>query len=88
MGMTGEAWLVQDCVSGHIELGVGLGTYFSLESYQTIYGTHAARTVGLASMTIAWRFTRALDLRLIWHRGFTIDDQDRDIVTAGLGWRF
>jgi hypothetical protein len=88
LGMTGEAWLVQDFVSGHIELGVGLGTYFSFESYQTIYGTRAASTVGLASMTIAWRFTRALDLRLIWHRGFTTDDQDRDIVTAGLGWKF
>jgi hypothetical protein len=88
MGMTGEAWLVQDFVSGHIVMGVGLGTYFSFESYQTVYGTPAASTFGLASMTVAWRLTRALDLRLIWHRGFTGDDQDRDIVTAGLGWRF
>jgi hypothetical protein len=88
MGMTGEAWLVQDFISGRIVMGVGLGTYFSFESYQTVYGTPAASTVGLASMTVAWRFTRTLDLRLIWHRGFTGDDQDRDIVTAGLGWRF
>jgi hypothetical protein len=88
MGMTGDAWLVQDFMSGHIVLGVGLGTYFSFESYQTVYRTPAASTVGLASMTVAWRLTRALDLRLVWHRGFTGDDQDRDIVTAGLGWRF
>ena len=88
MGMTGEAWLVQDFNSGRIVMGVGLGTYFSFESYQTVYGTPAASTVGLASITAAWRLTRALDLRLIWHRGFTGDDQDRDIVTAGLGWRF
>jgi hypothetical protein len=88
LGITGEAWLVQDFNSGRIVLGVGLGTYFSLESYQTVYGTPAASTVGLASITAAWRLTRALDLRLIWHRGFTEDDQDRDIVTAGLGWKF
>jgi hypothetical protein len=69
-------------------MGVGVGTYFSFESYQTVYGAPAASTVGLASMTVAWRFTRSLDLRLIWHRGFTGDDQDRDIVTTGLGWRF
>ncbi len=88
MGMTGEAWLVQDFNSGRIVLGAGLGIYFSFESYQTVYSTPAASTVGLASITAAWRLTRALDLRLIWHRGFTGDDQDRDIVTAGLGWRF
>jgi hypothetical protein len=88
MGMTGEAWLVQDFMSGRVMMGVGVGTYFSFESYQTVYGIPAASTVGLASMTVAWRFTRSLDLRLIWHRGFTGDDQDRDIVTTGLGWRF
>jgi hypothetical protein len=87
-GMTGEAWLVQDFLSGRIVLGVGAGAYYSFESYQTIYHTAAASTVGLVSTTAAWRLTRRLDLRLIWHRGFTEDDQDRDIVTAGLGWRF
>jgi hypothetical protein len=88
LGATGEAWLVQNFMSGRLTMGVGAGAYYSFESYQTIYHTAAASTVGLASMTVAWRFARALDLRLIWHRGFTEDDQDRDIVTAGLGWKF
>jgi hypothetical protein len=39
-------------------------------------------------MTVSWRMSRSLALRINWHRGFTGDDQDRDVVTAGLGWRF
>ncbi len=85
---TGEVWLVQEFAARQLVAGLGLGSYFSLQSYDTIYRTKAASVVGLASMTVAWRVTRALDLRLIWHRGFTGDDQDRDIVTVGLGWRF
>lgn len=85
---TGEVWLVQEFAARRLVAGLGVGSYFSLQSYDTIYRTKAASVVGLASMTVAWRVTRALDLRLIWHRGFTGDDQDRDIVTVGLGWRF
>jgi hypothetical protein len=86
-GLTGEAWIVQDFLSRRLVMGLGLGSYFAFESYQTIYHTTAASAVGLASMTASWRFTRALALRLVWHRGFTGDDQDRDVVTLGLGWR-
>lgn len=87
-GMTGEAWIVQDFFSRRLVMGLGLGSYLAFESYQTIYHTTAASAVGLASMTASWRFTRSLALRLVWHRGFTGDDQDRDVVTLGLGWRF
>ena len=39
-------------------------------------------------MTLGWRFTRSLLVRAVWHRGFTGDDQDRDIITLGLALRF
>jgi hypothetical protein len=39
-------------------------------------------------MTASWRLSRSLPLRLAWHRGITGDDQDRDIVTAGVAWRY
>jgi hypothetical protein len=87
-GATANAWLVQEFLAERLGVGLGLGSYFSLQSYRTIYAGEGASVVGLVSVTASWRFTRALDLRLIWHRGFTGDDQDRDIVTAGLGWRF
>jgi hypothetical protein len=47
-----------------------------------------ASVVGLLAMTFSWRFTRAFDVRFTWHRAFTEDDEDRDIVTLGFGWRF
>ncbi len=85
---TAEAWIVQELPAARLVMGLGLGSYVSLQSYRTVYYRPAASVSGLASLTVAWRFTRALGLRLSWHRGFTGDDQDRDIVTLGLGWHF
>jgi hypothetical protein len=87
--LTGEAWLVQDFFpQRQFTAGLGLGPYVALSTYQTADGRNAASVVGLASMTLGWRFTRALVLRAIWHRAFTTDDQDRDIITLGLALRF
>jgi hypothetical protein len=87
-GVTGEVWLVQDFLAGQLATGLGLGPYFTLQKYDTADRRIGASVVGLASMTGSWRFTRVLALRFTWSRGFTGDDQDRDIVTAGLAWRF
>jgi hypothetical protein len=87
-GVAGEVWVVQEFLSGQIVTGLGLGPYFALQRYDTADGRAGASVVGLASMTFSWRLSRALALRLIWSRGFTGDDQDRDIITAGLAWRF
>lgn len=87
-GLTAEAWVVQDFLSRQLSVGLGIGPYVALSSYHTDDGRLAASVVGLASMTVSWRMSRSLALRLNWHRGFTGDDQDRDVVTAGLGWRF
>jgi hypothetical protein len=86
--VTGEVWVVQHFFDRQLVVGLGLGSYLSLQSYRTIDDREAASVTGLGSLTLAVKLTRALDLRLIWSRGFTGDDQDRDIVTAGLGWRF
>jgi hypothetical protein len=88
-GLTGEAWLVQDFFSERqFMAGIGLGPYVALSRYDTSDGRTGASVVGMASMTLGWRFTRSLLLRAIWHRGFTSDDQDRDIITLGLALRF
>lgn len=87
LGMTGEAWIVQDFFSPRLVLGVGLGAFVGFASYRTVYSTPAAKTLGLASMTASWRFAYSLALRLIWHRGFTGNNQDRDVATLGLDYR-
>jgi hypothetical protein len=88
-GMIGEAWLVQDFLPrGQFTAGLGVGPYVALGAYQTSDGRAGARVLGMASMTLAWRFTRSLAVRANWHRGFTGDDQDRDILSLGLALRF
>jgi len=86
--LTGELWAVQEFLGHRFSVGLGAGPYVALNAYQTADGRTGASVLGLASMTVSWRFTRPLVLRLTWHRAFTSDDQDRDIVTAGFGLRF
>ena len=88
LGVTGEGWLVQEFAARRLVLGLGLGPYVALQDYHAADGRTAARVVGLASMTASWRLSRSLALRIAWHRGITGDDQDRDIVTAGVAWRY
>jgi hypothetical protein len=88
-GAIGEAWLVTQAFDSRFEIGIGAGALFALQKYvppQT--GQEAARVSALASMTVAWRLTQAFNLRAGWSRSFTNDDEDRDIVTVGLGYRW
>lgn len=85
-GVEGEAWLVQRFFSERLSVGFGAGPFLSLEPYRTGDGRSGNRIEGVASSTIGWRITRHLLARLEWHRGFTHDDQDCDIVTAGASW--
>jgi hypothetical protein len=85
---TAEGWLLQEFLAARLVVGIGFGAYGAWQPYRTVDGREAASVEGLGSLTVAWRFTRVLEARLVWHRGFTGDDQDRDIVTAGVGWRF
>jgi len=88
LGASGEAWAVQDFAAQRLVLGLGAGPYVTLEGYHTADGRSAASVVGLLSMTAAWRPLAPLSVRVSWHRAFTSDDQDRDIVNLGVGWRF
>jgi hypothetical protein len=87
-GVTSELWLVKDFLSRQLEAGLGIGPYVALQRYTTADGRTGASVIGLASMSVSWRFTRVMALRFSWHRGITTDDQDRDILTAALAWRF
>jgi len=86
--VTGEIWAVQDFFDRRLTVGLGAGPDAALNAYRTPDGRNGTTVLGLASMTVSWRITRPLVVRASWHRGFTSDDQDRDIITLGLGLRF
>jgi hypothetical protein len=84
-GALGEIWLVST-LSRRFSVGIGAGPYYALQPYRGDDGLQAARLAGVVSMTAAWQLRRSLSARVSWHRGFTHDDQDRDIITVGLAW--
>jgi hypothetical protein len=84
----GELWGMQEFLGRRFAVGLGAGPYVALSAYETVDGRVGARVVGLASLTLSWRLTRPLLLRVSWHRAFTSDDEDRDIITAGFALRF
>jgi hypothetical protein len=83
-GALGEIWLTN--TFGRLSLGIGAGPYYALQPHRGDDGTYEARFAGVVSMTAAWQLTRSLIARINWHRSITHDDQDRDIITAGLAW--
>jgi hypothetical protein len=87
-GIAGEVCVVQEFLARQLQASLGVGPYAALSAYHIADGRSGASVLGLATMSVSWRFARSLALRFNWHRGFTEDDQDRDIVTLGLGWRF
>ncbi len=84
-GVLGEIWLV-NWFSRRFSLGLGTGPYYALQPFRGDDGMHAARLAGVVSMTAGWQITHSVIARISWHRAFTHDDQDRDIITAGLAW--
>jgi hypothetical protein len=84
-GVLGEIWLVER-FSRRFSLGLGAGPYYALQPFRGDDGMHAARLAGIVSMTAGWQLTHSLIARISWHRAFTHDDQDRDIIAAGLAW--
>ncbi len=81
----GEIWVVQR-LGGRFSVGLGTGPYYALQPYSGFDGLHASRLAGMVSMTGGWQLTHSLMARIIWHRAVTHDDQDRDIILAGLAW--
>ena len=84
--LAAQAWLVRSWPERGFSVGFGLGPNFTLGDHQGADGRALRGVVGLASMTAAWRFTDSLQARFNWNRGFTADDQDRDLIMLGIAW--
>jgi hypothetical protein len=81
-----QAWLMKYWPERGVAVGFGLGPNVALGDHQASDGRPLKDVVGLASMTAAWRFSQAWQARLTWNRGFTADDQDRDLILLGVGY--
>jgi hypothetical protein len=40
----------------------------------------------MAFLSAAWRFSESFQARFTWNRGFTADDQDRDLILIRIGY--
>jgi hypothetical protein len=87
-GLSGEVWLIDPMFARRVTLGLGAGPYVALERRQMSDGQNAARLEGMVSLSASWRFAHHLVARFTWDRGFTNQSEDRDVLTAGVGWRF
>ena len=87
-GLLGELWLSRHVFDPRFALGVGAGPYASLQEHRTDDGREASTLSGIVSMTASWQLTHSLVARATWHRALTNDDQDRDIIIAGLAWQW
>lgn len=85
-GIVAAVWLVKGLFVPQFSVGIGAGPYVSLQAYRASDGASAPPAVGMAAMTMSWRLARSLLARLTWYRGFTQDDQDRDVITLGVAW--
>ena len=63
-----------------------MGPNFALGDHIASDGRELKEVVGLASMTATWRLNESLQARFTWNRGFTADDQDRDLILLGISW--
>jgi hypothetical protein len=87
-GLTGQVWLIDPMFARRVTLGLGAGPYFALERRELSDGQSAARLEGMVSLSASWRFRHHLVARVTWDRGFTNQSEDRDVLTAGVSWRF
>jgi hypothetical protein len=85
-GLSNEAWLVTRLHQHVLSVGIGAGPYVALQRYRTADGRSGGTLQGLASMTVSWQLSHRWNVRARWDRVFTQDDQDRDIVSIGVGY--
>lgn len=85
-GLVGSGWLLDDFWDRRLSVGVGAGAYAALQTHRTEDGRPTSTLNGMVAMTVSWRLRRSLAVRVDWFRGFTSNNDDRDVVLGGLVW--
>jgi hypothetical protein len=83
-----QLWLVDSLAGGELSLSAGIGVYSPLGSVPSGAANASASVSGLSALRVEWNWSRRSSLILSWFRSFTNDDDDRDIITLGYGFRF
>ena len=90
-GLAVQGWLVSTFPHrDDIELGLGLGPYFNIDTKHQIPG-HRVDTPGVAGLlapTVDWKAWSAIHLRIIWDRVITSYNRDADVWLFGVGYRW
>jgi hypothetical protein len=82
-----QLWLVDSVLEGRLALSAGVGIYTPLGA-QPAGEEKSAALSGLSGLRLEWCWSRNSSVMLTWYRSFTNDDDDRDIITLGYGFRF
>jgi hypothetical protein len=82
-----QLWLVNSVLGGRLALSAGLGLYTPLGT-QPPGEESSAAVSGLSGLRVEWSWSPHSSVMLTWYRSFTNDDDDRDIITLGYGFRF
>jgi hypothetical protein len=82
-----QVWLVDSVLGGRLALSAGVGVYTPLGA-QPLGEENSAALSGLSGLRMEWCWSRNSSVVLTWYRSFTNDDDDRDIITLGYGFRF
>lgn len=86
-GVAPQAWVTDDFIRRRLIIGIGAGPFFALRAHDAAdveTREEFPHVSGLVSMTAAYQATNWLLARFEWHRGFTSDSQDRDVLLLGL----
>jgi hypothetical protein len=83
-----QLWLVDPVEDGKLSFSAGVGAYTLLGPLTDRATTTPDRVSGLTGLRAEWQWSKRSSLILCWYRTFTSDDNDRDIITLGYGWRF
>jgi len=83
-GVAPQAWVTDDFIQRRLIIGIGAGPFFALRDHEDELHHEFPHVSGLVSMTAAYQATSWLLARFEWHRGFTNDSQDRDVILLGL----
>ncbi|HTW37179.1 MAG TPA: hypothetical protein VMD49_01265 [Steroidobacteraceae bacterium] len=87
-GVLVEGWLVDEVFTPRFAVGIGAGPYIALQPYLDTERVEAERLTGMASMTASYRLTDWLVWRFTWHRSFSRDNEDRDILVTQIAYSF
>lgn len=83
-----ELWLVDHFRNQQLSFSAGIGVYARVGSAHTDSVNAQQTTDGLFSLRADWHWTPRTSIILTGYRRFTKDDDDRDMIALGIGWRF